>query len=540
VYQAIARALADNGVDTMFGLMGEANLFMLDSFVRDTGGKFISASNEAGATSMALGYSLVAGKVGVCSVTAGPAMTNTITALVEGVKGSIPMILLCGETGAEDLEHTQKIDHRPFILGAGAGYERLRSPNAVPADVARAFRRAWTERRPIVLSLPIDFDWCDIKYEPIRSKNLPNKAFVAESEELENAVGIIAAAKRPLILVGRGAYSSEARDAILKLSRRLEAPVATTLKAKDLFRGEDHNLGVYGTLSTPVTVEIIMESDCIVAFGASLNYRTTSRGTFLKGKRVVQVNLEPVEIGKNLPVDAGLIGDPAKVADLIMHWLNEAEIPPSGFCSAELKARIAAESAVEPDGEDDYENGTVNYRRALSRLERALPADRVLVTDTGRIMPGACASIPATDPQSYVTTTNFGSIGLSLSHAIGAACAANGRPVVVINGDGSFMHGGLVEFNTAVRHQLDLIVIVANDGAYGSEDNIYRQKMVDPAASFFEWPDFAPIAAALGGEGVAVRSFRDIEHAEKAIRGRSKPLLIDIKLDREHMVADGH
>jgi thiamine pyrophosphate-dependent acetolactate synthase large subunit-like protein len=536
VYQAVARALADNGVDTIFGLIGEANLFMVDSFVRDAGGRFIAASNEAGAASMALGYSLIAGKPGICSVTAGPAVTNTITALVEGVKGSIPMVLLCGETGAEDLEHTQKIDHRPFIAGAGAGYERLRSPNTVGVDVARALRRAWIERRPIALSLPIDFDWCETKYESARNRTLENKSFVAESEELDNAIGIIAAAKRPVILVGRGASSPEAKEAILKLSRRIDAPIATTLKAKDLFRGESHDLGVFGTLSNPVTVDIIMESDCIIAFGASLNYRTTSRGSFVKGKRIVQINLEPSEIGKNVPADAGLIGDAAKVADLIVHWLNEAEIAPSGFCTAELRDRIAAENP-DPAADQAHADGTVDYLRALIHLERALPADRVLVTDTGRIMPGACTNISATDPQSYITTTNFGSIGFGLTHAVGAACAANGRPVVVINGDGSFMHGGLAEFNTAVRHNLDLIVIVANDGAYGSEENIFRQKMVDATSSFFDWPEFAPLAIALGGEGIAIRSELDFDSVKEAIRNRSKPLLIDIKLDRNHMAS---
>ncbi len=536
VYQAVARALADNGVDTIFGLIGEANLFMVDSFVRDAGGKFIATSHEAGAASMALGYSLIAGKPGVCSVTAGPAVTNTITALVEGVKGSIPMVLLCGETGAEDLEHTQKIDHRPFIAGAGAGYERLRSPNTVAADVARALRRAWIERRPIALSLPIDFDWCETKYEPARNRVLENKSFVAESEELDNAIGIIAAAKRPIILVGRGASTPDAKEAILKLSRRIDAPIATTLKAKDLFRSEPHSLGVFGTLSTPVTVDIIAESDCLIAFGASLNYRTTSRGTFLKGKRIVQVNLDPSEIGKNAPADAGLIGDSAKIADLVVHWLNEAEIAPSGFCTAELMDKVATENSDLIPARDPGD-GTVDYRSALIRLERALPANRVLVTDTGRIMPGACTNIKATDPQSYITTTNFGSIGFGFTHAVGAACAANGRPVVVINGDGSFMHGGLAEFNTAVRHRLDLIVIVANDGAYGSEENIFRQRMVDPTASFFEWPEFAPLAIALGGEGIVVRSELDFDRVEEAIRNRSKPLLIDIKLDRDRMAS---
>jgi thiamine pyrophosphate-dependent acetolactate synthase large subunit-like protein len=538
VYQAIARALSENGVETLFGLIGEANLFMVDSFVRDAGGKFIAASNEAGAASMALGYSLIAGKPGVCSVTAGPAVTNTITALVEGVKGSIPMVLLCGETGAEDLEHTQKIDHRPFIIGTGAGYERLRSPNTVSVDIARALRRAWIERRPIALSLPIDFDWCETKYEFARNRLIENKAFVAESDELDNAIGIIAAARRPIILVGRGAISPDSKEAILKLSRRIDAPIATTLKAKDLFRGESHNLGVFGTLSTPATVDIIMESDCLIALGASLNYRTTSRGTFLKGKRVIQINSELSEIGKNGPADAGLVGDPAKITDLLIHWLNEAEIPPSGFCNGELKTRIA-NAMPQPSLAQPQATGTIDYLQALMRLERALPENRVLVTDTGRIMPGACVNIRATDPQSYITTTNFGSIGFAFTHAVGAACASNGRPVVVINGDGAFMHGGLAEFNTAVRHHLDLIVIVANDGAYGSEENIFRQKLVDPASSFFDWPEFAPLAIALGGHGVTVRSEMDLDHVEDAIRNRSKPLLIDIKLDPSRMAA-GH
>lgn len=538
VYQAIARALAEQGVDTIFGLIGEANLFMVDSFICDVGGKFIAASNEAGAASMALGYSLIAGKPGVCSVTAGPAVTNTITTLVEGVKGSIPMVLLCGETGAEDLEHTQKIDHRPFIVGTGAGYERLRSPNTVSIDIARALRRAWIERRPIALSLPIDFDWCEISYETTRNRLIENKSFVAESEELDNAIGIIAAAKRPIILVGRGATSPEAKEAILKLSRRIDAPIATTLKAKDLFRNESHNLGVFGTLSSPATVDIIMESDCLIALGASLNYRTTSRGTFLKGKRVVQINSELSEIGKNGPADAGLVGDCAKITDLLVHWLNEAEIAPSGFCNAELMARIA-KAAPQPSANQSQAAGTIDYLKALTRLERALPENRVLVTDTGRIMPAACTNIRATDPKSYITTTNFGSIGFAVTHAIGAACASNGRPVVVINGDGAFMHGGLAEFNTAVRHQLDLIVIIANDGAYGSEENIFRQKLVDPASSFFDWPDFGPLAIALGGHGVTIRSELDFDQVEEAIRNRSKPLLIDIKLDPSRM-AEGH
>ena len=533
VYQAIARALADNDVTTMFGLMGDANMFMVDSFVRECGGTFVAAANESGGTLMALGYALMSGKVGVCSVTQGPGLTNTVTALVEGVKGSVPMVLLCGDTMPEDREHNQNVAQREFVIAAGAGFEQLRSPKTVAQDVARALRRAMVERRPIALNLPTEFDWAAADYHPIVIRIPESRATVSTSDDLDNAIGIIAAAKRPLILAGRGASSSEAKAAILKLGKRIEAPLATTLKGKDLFLGEDYNLGIFGTVSSATAVDTIMQSDCIIAFGASLNRYTMSNGTFSKGKRIVQVNLEPSEIGKNFQPDAGLVGDPAALAGIIVHWLDEAEIAPSGFCTPELKQKIALEGNEIANGKDG--DGTVDYRRALLELDKLLPSDRVLVTDGGRFMRYAWTTLTAPGPRSFVSTVNFSSIGLGLSHAIGASFAAAGRPIVMVAGDGGFMLGGLVEFNTAVRHKVDLIVVVCNDGAYGAEHVKFQNKQMDPAMILFDWPDFAPIAIALGGFGVTVRSQKDWSQVEEAIRQRRGPLLIDVKLDPNRM-----
>jgi len=534
VHQAIARALSDNGVDTLFGLMGDANMFTVDSFIRDCRGTFIAAAHEAGATLMALGYSLQSGKVGVCSVTHGPALTNTVTALVEGVKGSIPVLLICGDTIVEDREHNQNVAQREFIVASGAGFEQLRTPRTVAQDVARALRRALVERRPIALNVPYEFDWTDVEYQPVRVRIPEDRAVVAESADLDDAIGIIAAAKRPLVLAGRGATSPEAKRAILNLARRVEAPVATTLKAKDLFLGDEGNLGIFGTVSTPTAVDIIMESDCVIAFGAGLNRYTTSHGTFLKGKRVVQVNLEPTEVGKNVSPDAGLVGDPAGTADLIVRWLDEAEIPPSGFCTDALKQRIGAGNA-EAEIIGVTAPGTVDFRHALARLDRLLPADRLLVTDGGRFMLESWTRIRAPGPRSFLSTVNFSSIGLGLSYAIGASFSAGKRPTVLVTGDGGFMHGGLVEFNTAVRYKRDLIVVVCNDAAYGAEHIKFRNKDMDPALILFDWPDFAPVAAALGGQGVTVRSEDDWAQVETAIRERVGPLLIDVKLDPDRI-----
>ncbi|HEY3813462.1 MAG TPA: thiamine pyrophosphate-binding protein [Caulobacteraceae bacterium] len=539
VHEAIARCLRDNGVETIFGLMGDGNMFMCDSFIRDCGGEFVAASHEVGAALMALGYSTVdlGKKLGVASVTHGPGMVNTVTALLQGVKASTPMLLICGDVKAEDRLSLQKAPQRELAMVVGAGFEQVRSPKTAVADTAMAIRRAILERRPIVLNTPVDFDWIEVEYKPVRAHIPEARTLAQPSDDLDNAIGMIAAAKKPVIVAGRGACSPEARASILKLAKRIEAPMAQTLKAKDLFRGEDFDLGICGVESTEPAVETILASDCLIFFGASITKATSSLGAFVMGRRIVQINQEAAEIGKNVLPDVGVVGDPGGVADLIMHWLDEAEIAPSGGYTDELKHKLES-YRFETGSDADYDNGTVDYRHALVRLEAILPQGRVLATDGGRITRRIWPVIRVDGPGDFVPALDFGSIGLGVSHAIGAAAAARGRPVVATVGDGAFMNGGLAEFNTAVRAKLDLIVVVANDSAYGAEHIKFERKSLDPSPSLFNWPEFADVAIALGGEGVTVRCDADWAKAEAAIKNRKAPLLIDVKLDPARISED--
>lgn len=531
VHQAIARALIDNGIDTIFGLMGDANMYMVNSFIRDFGGRFIAAGNESGAAMMALGYAAVSGKPGVCSVTHGPGLTNTITGLVEGVRGGLPLIMLCGDTDVVDRDNLQRAPQREFIGIAGAGFEQLRSAKTVSDDVARVLRRALVERRPIALNAPLDLDWSPIEdYRTVHAQVPERRASVTASEDIDNAIGMIAVARRPIVLAGRGASSPEARAALVRLADRIDAPLITTLKAKDLFRGEAFNLGICGTVSTDTATEAMLGCDCLIAFGASLNKYTLSLGAFAKDKRIIQVNQDACDIGNHIDIDAGLVGNPSDVADLIVHWLDEAELPGSAFRSPELLDAIGADAPV-PTERSDHGDGTMDYKQSLLRLDRLLPADRVVVTDGGRFMVEVWKTISVSGPANFLTTINFASIGLGLSHAVGAAFAKAGQPVVAFCGDGGFMNGGLAEFNTAVRHKVDLIVIVCNDSAYGAEHHKFLARQMEPNTIAFDWPDFAPVAIALGGEGVTIRSDADWPLVEAAIHNRTKPLLIDLKLD---------
>jgi thiamine pyrophosphate-dependent acetolactate synthase large subunit-like protein len=211
-----------------------------------------------------------------------------------------------------------------------------------------------------------------------------------------------------------------------------------------------------------------------------------------------------------------------------VHWLDEAEIPPGGF-THELDVPSLTTHPSDQRGKTN--TGYVNYIWALEELEKALPKNRVLVTDGGRFMTEVWCRISVSDPGSFVVTANFGSIGLGLQEAIGASVAAPDRPVVLFTGDGGFMMSGVNEFNTAVRLGQDLIVIVCNDSAYGAEHIQFRDRKMDPGLTLFNWPSFAEVATALGGHGIAVSSADELESALGAIRNRNRPVLIELRLD---------
>lgn len=538
-HAAMAQALADHGVDTVFGLIGDANMFLVDSFVRNHGGRFVPSAHETGATLMAIGYAAVTGRVGVATVTLGPGLSNTVSALIEGVRGNTPLVLIAGDAGDAEREEISRLEQREIVTVTGAGFEQVRAPETLVEDLAAAFWRAQVERRPIALNVRRDFQWRDVEYRRVVRRVAENRAVVPASADLDDAIGIIASARRPIVLAGRGAAGADARRAVLALAARLEAPVATTMKAKDLFRGHPHDLGVFGTMSHPAAVDAIGASDCIVAFGASLNHYTASRGTFLRGKRVVQVNLEPSFVGRHARPDAGVVGDPALVAGIMLQWLDTAEVLASGFVRellADGRLPITPAPMPAPTGP----GAAIDLATALRCINAAVPRDRVVVSDGGRFLSRAWVDIDVPDPRFHVYALNYGSIGMGLAEAVGAAVGAPGRPTLLVTGDGGFMLGGLAEFNTAVRSHCDLIAVVCNDGSYGAEHIQFRNRDMDPTISCFEWPDFAPVAQALGGNGVTVRTVGDLDAAVDAIATRDRPLLIDVKLDPDHMPSLPH
>lgn len=528
LYEALGRSLADQGVETIFGLLGEANMMMVDAFVQ-AGGRYVNPPREDGAVLAAFGYAHASGRLGVATVTHGPALTNTVTALTEAARNRVPLLLFAGDTAADVRMNPQDIDQSAVILPTGAGFQQLRTAETGLEDLATAIRRAWTEQRPIVLNAPADLQ----EREAASERPLPVGPVVQrpqpEPEALDRALGVAASSRRPIILAGHGAVRSGARDELLRLAEAIGAPVATTLKAKDLFRGEPYDLGLFGSLSSGFTGQVISESDCILAFGAGLNEFTVAGGNLVDGKAVAHVDTDRARIGRWTPVDAAVVGDARSVASAMADSFDQLDAAPAGFRSTELAERIAAWTPAD-EFDDASGGGTVDLRAFTIWLDGALPPNRNLVTDVGRYVAGPLTYLHVPHPDACLSPLGFGSVGVGLGAAIGMAVARPDGPTVIGVGDGGLMMS-LSEFNTAVRYGLDLIAVVYNDGSYSAEYHHFAKRGMDTSLSMFEWPDLAALADALGGHGVTVTSMDDLDHVVDAIATRDRPLLIDARID---------
>lgn len=530
-HDAVAQALVDEGVDTVFGVLGDGNLFIGEALTRLHDVTFVAATHEANAVSMAEGWSKATGRIGVATCTHGPGLTNTTTAMVEGVKNRTPMIVLTGDTPPEMRHHLQRIDQHALVVATGAGFEPVNAPETIAEDVARAFRRARAERRPIALNVPLHFEWEEVDYSPARVVEPPHVAVNADPEALDAAMGIIASAARPLILAGRGAHLAGAREALIQLGRKLGAPLTTSLLGSGMFNGEPHNIGVHGTLSHSLAGEVMSQADCVISFGASLNQFTTDEGLLLQDRQIVQVESDLGAIGLFQPADSAVIGDAQLVAETMCEMLDAIDHQPSAFASDDLAQRLATFDR-RSDVDDRSTDDAIDIRTATLEIDALLPEDRVVACDAGRFMLWGL-NLHVTDPGSLITSHGFGAIGLGMSTAIGAAVARPERPTVLAIGDGGFMMGGMIELSTAAHLGLDLIVLLYNDGSYGAEHiQLYRKDM-DPTASLHEWPDLVEVAGSLGCAATRVTNKGDLAGLGDIINRRDtgRPLVIEVMID---------
>ncbi|WP_188835398.1 thiamine pyrophosphate-binding protein [Flexivirga endophytica] len=528
VHEAIARSLLAAGQETIFGLLGDGNMQYCANYM-DLGGQFIGAVHEGNAVSMADGHARETDRVTAVSVTHGPAVTNTLTALTEAVRAGSPVLLLSGDT-PERRDFVQHLDLRAAASLAGASYRRVLRPEHVVDDITKALSSVETTRVPMLLDIPHALLNDEIDYEPSRFTSASTSSWTRPTEEsLDTAVGILASAQRPVVLAGAGAVRSEAREELVALAEQLGAPLATTLLAKDYFSGVPGHVGVCGTVSHDIGIEAISSADCLVVFGASLNQYTAAHGDLLRGKAIVQCDTDPAAPGRHFPVDAGLVGDAAATARAIRRMLDEAEITPRGYNSESLRRRLS-ERDPRREFSDAGSEDLLDMRTAMIELDEALPAHRTVVTDTGRFMGAPWKYLHVGGGGRFHHTVNFGSIGLGLATALGAAVANRAGLTVAVAGDGGVAMS-YMELATAAREKLPLVVVILDDGCYGAEYTKLAEAGLNPQYSLLDSPDLCDVARSLGCEAIRATDTADLHKAAALVEEGHLPLVIDVRAD---------
>lgn len=528
-HHVLSSTLAEHGLTVMFGVMGDANMFIADSFHRLPGARFVSAAHEGGGVQMAAGYAAVTGRVGLATVTHG-AIANSVSAIFDCVRGRYPVVVIAGDTARDRDDHLQNIPQREVVAPTGATYYEVGSVRSVARDVSAAVQLAYTRRTVVVLDVPADFQQADCLPDPAPPASIGLADVVPTTEALEEAAGLLLNTSRPLIVGGRGIADKDAAEAVRRLAHRIGAPLTTSLRGKGLFADDPFHLGIFGTLANPVVSEAIGNSDCVLSFGASLSPLTTLRGELLEGRRVIQVDSDPASIGRRYPVDLGVVGDVRLVADGVTELMDLA-----GTAAQTVRAEklgIRGREWTEQDRLID-ESRPLDITGVLHRIDELVPVERALCVDGGRFSHEALRIMTVREPRYYAHCLNVGHIGMSIGYGVGAAVGMSEGPCLVVVGDGGFMLGGLSEFISAVRHNVNLIVCLLNDSAYGAEYYRFAAQELDTELTTFEWPSFAELATVVGARGISVQSWTDFGRVTEELGNGAGPILIEVVLDRD-------
>jgi thiamine pyrophosphate-dependent acetolactate synthase large subunit-like protein len=553
VAEAVGRELAGLGVNTVFGVVGSGNFHITNALVAG-GARFVAARHEGGATVMADAWARTSGRPGVVTVHQGPGLTNAMTGIAEAAKSRTPLLVLAAE--APEIRSNFHVDVAGLAAAVGAVPMRVYSPASALADAHRAYTTA-LGRRTVVLALPLNVQAQPC--EPGSPGPLPaaGRTFpLAPAPEAVAALaGVLAGARRPVFIAGRGARGRAAE--LERLADVCGALLATSAVARGLFHGNPWNLDVSGGFATPLAAGLIGGADVIVGWGCSLNMWTMRHGKLISPEAtLVQVDDDPAAIGAHRPVHLGVPGDVAETARAVADALAgrgtrvEAgrETRPvrdldldggspgaAGYRSAEVRARIAEQGRWRDVAFKDESDGETIDPRALSiALDDLLPAERTVAVDSGNFMgyPSMFWSVP--DEAGFCFTQAFQSIGLGLATAIGAAIARPDRLAVAALGDGGALMG-VSELETVARLGLPMVVVVYDDEAYGAEVHHFGPDGDPLDVVRFPPADIAAIGRGFGFEGVTVRDVADLAPVRGWLDGpRTRPLLIDAKVTSAH------
>ena len=529
--EAFVETLAANDVTEMFGIMGSAYMDAMDIF-EPAGIRLIPVVHEQGAAHMADGYSRVSGRHGVCIGQNGPGISNCVTAIAAAYWAHSPVVIVTPEAGTlgMGLGGFQEAHQLPMFQEFTKYQAHVNNPNRMAELTGRCFDRALSELGPTQLNIPRDYFYGDIDVEipePMRLDRGPGG-----EKTLDEAAGLIAEAKFPVIVAGGGVVNAGGVKECLAIAEKLGAPVVNSYLHNDSFPAS-HPLwcGPLGYQGSKAGMKLISKADLVLALGTRLGPFGTlpqyDMDYWPEDAKIIQVDADHKMLGLVKKISVGICGDAAAAARSLLHRLNGRALE----CETSKESRAAEIRKEKDDWEkeldqwiherDDFSieaiakagEGYLHPRQVLRELEKALPPDVMVSTDIGNINSVANSYLRFERPRSFFAAMSFGNCGYAFPTIIGAKVAAPDRPAISYAGEGAWgMSMG--EIMTCVRECIPVTAVVFNNGQWGAEKknqvDFYSRRFV---AGELDNQSFAGIGRAMGAEGVVVDRLEDVGSA---------------------------
>jgi acetolactate synthase-1/2/3 large subunit len=540
---AVVAFLRQQGVEVIFGMVGGAIMPVYDAIYRAGAPQAITVGHEQGAAHMGEGFAKATGRPGVLISTSGPGATNLVTGLADAMMDSTPLVALTGQVNSDLMGNDafQEADMWGITMPITKHNYQITDPEELGQVFAEAFYVAISGRPgPVLIDLPKDVTLAPCQQllaVPLEPEGYQTH-YRPEPDQIERALGLLRKAQRPVILAGGGIIHAEAAEELKALAEKLNIPVTTTLMGLGAFpAGHPLFLGMPGMHGTGYANLALYESDVILAVGCRLDDRVTGvKQKFAPHAQLIHVDVDPSEIGKILPCVAPVEGDAKPV----------------------LKAFLAEASAWDP--KPDYSPWLqaieVNRKRypmtyrmqgdliapqwAVEQLGGILGPDTILVTGVGQHQMFTAQFYPVMKPRHFITSGGLGTMGFGFPAALGAKMGRPEKPVVLIDGDGSFLMN-IQELNTAVRYRIPVVAVVLNNSYLGMVRQ-WQHLFNDQRLSGVQQapPAFEQVAKAFGGLGRSVDRPEDFEGAVRwameAAEQRRLPVVLNVKVDPDALV----
>jgi len=521
--EALVKSLAREGVEVVFGLPGVQIMSALDAFYEEKDIRWISVRHEQTTAYMAFGYARTTGKIGVAMVVPGPGALNAAAALGTAFATSTPVLLLSGQIESYNLgkQHGalhEMLDQAEVFKNITKSSRCVTSAGEIPGAVRQAVHNLKTGRpQPVELEIPWDTLDKPDEVEMIEPEQVAMPQ--PDSKQIRAAAQMLASARRPVIVAGGGAINADASGELTKLAEQLNAPVITTPEGKGAI-SDEHSLSLGaayyffgpGQWALP-------QADVVLAVGTRLYVVVPSVLAFTQNQKIIQIDVDEEEIGRNATVHLGIASDACVALKALLE-----ELPERG--KSTWQAKEVAE--IKKAAIDEIEGAAPLQVSILRTIRRELKDDGILIpghTNTGY---WSYLAYPVLQPRTYLTPSYFGTLGYGFPTALGAKAGNPQKQVVVLTGDGGFMYA-LPELATAVQEGLNVVVLLFVDGAFGAslydQQNRFKGRVI---GTRFHNPDFTRLAETFGARGIKLSGPDELGEALRAALSEKKPAVVEI------------